>query len=50
MLLLLLIFFASDCNTFVLFRKNGRLAAAREPGLGVEPVFEVLGNPVIDIK
>jgi hypothetical protein len=30
-------------------RINGTLAAPTSPGLGVEPIFEVLGSPVIDI-
>jgi cis-L-3-hydroxyproline dehydratase len=31
-------------------RKNGRLAAPLEPGLGVEPIMSELGSPVIDVK
>mmetsp|Transcript_20421 Transcript_20421/g.19742 ORF Transcript_20421/g.19742 Transcript_20421/m.19742 type:complete len:396 (+) Transcript_20421:166-1353(+) len=30
-------------------RSNGRLSAPMEPGLGVEPYYEILGNPVLDI-
>ncbi len=30
-------------------RRNGRLAAPLEPGLGVEPDFEILGKPVFEI-
>lgn len=31
-------------------RKNGYLAAPVEPGLGVKPIYESLGEPVFDIK
>ncbi|RYY84321.1 hypothetical protein EON63_09490 [archaeon] len=31
-------------------RKNGYLAAPIEPGLGVKPRMEVLGDPVFDVK
>ena len=31
-------------------RHNGRMAAPTEPGLGVEPLYGVLGEPVLDLK
>lgn len=31
-------------------RINGRLSAPKVPGLGVEPLLEVLGNPVLEVK
>jgi L-alanine-DL-glutamate epimerase-like enolase superfamily enzyme len=31
-------------------RMNGRLAASREPGLGVQPLADALGKPVVEIK
>lgn len=31
-------------------RKGGLLCAPKVPGLGVEPLFDVLGDPVIDFK
>jgi len=31
-------------------RKNGQLSAPSEPGLGVEPLWEVLGEPVVDVS
>ena len=31
-------------------RENGRLAASIEPGLGIEPIFETLGKPVLEIS
>ncbi len=30
-------------------RNNGRLSASLEPGLGVQPKFDVLGNPVLEV-
>lgn len=48
------LFSATDFNSYVTVtfaegaprRQHGRLAASREPGLGVRPVLEVLGKPV----
>ncbi|MDA1082764.1 MAG: mandelate racemase/muconate lactonizing enzyme family protein [Gemmatimonadetes bacterium] len=48
------LFSATDFNSYVTVafaegapqRKHGRLAASREPGLGVQPVMDVLGKPV----
>merc|ERR1712216_757360 len=31
-------------------RRNGKLAAPMEPGLGVEAISSVLGDPVVDIR
>ena len=49
-----LLFSATDFNSYVTVafadgapqRQNGRLAASRAPGLGVEPRLEVLGEPL----
>ena len=30
-------------------RDNGRMAASRAPGLGVEPLMDILGEPVLEI-
>ena len=48
------LFSATDFNSYVTVafadgaprRQRGRLAASREPGLGVRPKMDVLGNPV----
>ncbi len=48
------LFSATDFNSYVTVvfadgapqRKHGRLAASREPGLGVQPKMDVLGKPV----
>jgi L-alanine-DL-glutamate epimerase-like enolase superfamily enzyme len=52
-----LLFSATDFNSYVTVsnasgapkRKNGRLAASRAPGLGIEPNFGVLGDPMFSI-
>ncbi|MFP6658515.1 MAG: cis-3-hydroxy-L-proline dehydratase [Pirellulales bacterium] len=52
------LFTATDFNSYVTVgtatgapqRKNGRLAASTEPGLGVAPRWEVLGKPVLEIQ
>ena len=52
------LFTATDFNSYVTKsiadgapqRKNGRLAAAEAPGLGVTPKMDVLGPPVLDIR
>ncbi|MSR06988.1 MAG: mandelate racemase [Gemmatimonadetes bacterium] len=52
------LFSATDFNSYVTVsfadgaprRQNGRLAASREPGLGVRPKMDVLGKPVIDVR
>lgn len=51
------LFSSTDFNSYVTRsnaagapqRKNGRLAASAEPGLGIEPVWSVLGEPVLSI-
>ena len=51
------LFTATDFNSYVTIsnadgapqRKNGRLAASQEPGLGVQPRFDVLGDPKVSI-
>ena len=51
------LFSSTDFNSYVTVkiaegapeRKNGRLAASESPGLGVEPSWEVLGEPVLSI-
>jgi L-alanine-DL-glutamate epimerase-like enolase superfamily enzyme len=52
-----LLFSATDFNSYLTVsfadgapqRKRGRLAASREPGLGVRPRLKVLGQPVINV-
>lgn len=52
------LFTSTDFNSYVTTsiadgapqRTNGRLAASTAPGLGVAPKFEVLGEPVVDIR
>jgi len=51
------LFTATDFNSYVTVstavgapkRVNGRLAASREPGLGMEPRLDVLGSPLFEI-
>jgi len=51
------LFSATDFNSYVTVafadgaprRKKGRMAASREPGLGVRPNLKLLGKPVLDI-
>lgn len=51
------LFTSTDFNSYVTVsfadgapqRKNGRMSASSEPGLGVHPRFEVLGKPVVDV-
>jgi len=51
------LFSATDFNSYVTLsfadgapqRKKGRLAASREPGLGVRPRMDVLGAPVFEV-
>lgn len=53
-----LLFSATDFNSYVTVsiadgapqRQQGRLAASMQPGLGIEPRLDVLGEPVISIK
>jgi len=52
------LFSSTDFNSYVTVsfadgapvRKNGRLAASRDAGLGVRPIMKRLGKPVIDIR
>ena len=52
-----LLFSATDFNSYVTVstaegapqRKQGRLAASKEPGLGIRPRMEVLGAPVFSV-
>ena len=51
------LFTATDFNSYVTVdiadgapqRKNGRLMASWEPGLGIRPKFDVLGTPVLEV-
>ncbi len=51
------LFTATDFNSYVTVstaegapqRKNGRMAASNEPGLGITPRWEILGEPVLEI-
>ncbi len=53
-----LLFTATDFNSYVTVsiaegapqRTHGRLAASREPGLGIKPRMEVLGEPVVVVN
>jgi cis-L-3-hydroxyproline dehydratase len=52
------LFSSTDFNSYVTVsiakgapqRKNGRLAASVDPGLGIEPLWDVLGDPVLAIR
>ena len=52
------LFTATDFNSYVTKpiafgaprRRNGRMAASTEPGLGVQPLAEALGEAVIDVS
>ncbi len=52
------LFTATDFNSYVTQpiaegapqRENGRLAASKKPGLGIEPLQEVLGDPVVTVE
>jgi L-alanine-DL-glutamate epimerase-like enolase superfamily enzyme len=51
------LFTCTDFNSYVTVstaegapkRVNGRMAASRQPGLGISPKWDVLGKPVLDI-
>ncbi|HEY2574003.1 MAG TPA: cis-3-hydroxy-L-proline dehydratase [Verrucomicrobiaceae bacterium] len=51
------LFTTTDFNSYVTVstadgapkRVNGRMAASRQPGLGIEPKMDVLGQPVLEI-
>ncbi|MBS1714182.1 MAG: mandelate racemase/muconate lactonizing enzyme family protein [Armatimonadetes bacterium] len=52
-----LLFTSTDFNSYVTVqnakgapqRKDGRMAASTAPGLGVEPDFDLLGGPLVDV-
>ena len=52
------LFTSTDFNSYVTVsnadgapqRNNGRMAASTEPGLGIQPRYELLGEPVVDVK
>lgn len=52
------LFSTTDFNSYVTVsiadgaprRVKGRMAASREPGLGVRPTMKVLGRPVLDVR
>ena len=52
------LFTATDFNSYVTIstangaphRKNGRMSASKESGLGIQPKMDVLGNPEFEIK
>lgn len=51
------LFTSTDFNSYVTVsnaegaprRVNGRMSASTEPGLGVQPRFEILGEPLVDV-
>lgn len=51
------LFTSTDFNSYVTVstadnapqRQNGRMSAKIEPGLGIQPIFSVLGDPVLEI-
>ena len=52
-----LLFTSTDFNSYVTVsiasgapqRQGGRMAASQDPGLGIQPRMDVLGEPVLDI-
>ena len=52
------LFTSTDFNSYVTVsnadgapqRKNGRMAASTAPGLGVQPRFDLLGDPQVDLR
>lgn len=52
------LFTATDFNSYVTVsiadgaprRANGRMSASTEPGLGITPKLDVLGDPVLDVR
>lgn len=52
------LFTSTDFNSYVTVsnatgapqRQNGRMAASKEPGLGIQPRFDLLGDPLVDVK
>ena len=53
-----LLFTTTDFNSYVTVstatgapqRKNGRMAASKEPGLGIAPRMDVLGKPIVVVE
>ena len=53
-----LLFTTTDFNSYVTVsnadgaprRANGRMSASTSPGLGITPRWDVLGNPVVDVR
>ena len=53
-----LLFTTTDFNSYVTVstaagapqRKNGRMAASKEPGLGIAPRMDVLGGPLVTVR
>jgi len=51
------LFTSTDFNSYVTVsnaagapqRQNGRMVASTEPGLGIQPRFELLGEPLVDV-
>jgi L-alanine-DL-glutamate epimerase-like enolase superfamily enzyme len=51
-------FTSTDFNSYVTVsiaegapqRNNGKMRASHQPGLGIEPRREILGNPVLEIS
>ena len=51
-------FTSTDFNSYVTVsnadgapqRQNGRMSASTEPGLGVRPRFDLLGDPLVDVR
>ncbi len=52
------LFTATDFNSYVTVstadgapqRNNGRMSASNDPGLGIKPIMNILGNPVLEIS
>jgi L-alanine-DL-glutamate epimerase-like enolase superfamily enzyme len=52
------LFTTTDFNSYVTVstadgapqRVNGRIAASKQPGLGIAPKMEVLGKPVVEVR
>ena len=52
------LFTATDFNSYVTVstaegapkRNNGRMSASTKPGLGIEPIIDILGDPIMEIS
>ena len=52
------LFTATDFNSYVTVstadgapqRNNGRMSASNDPGLGIKPIMNILGNPILEIS